>query len=223
MKKLITIGDSWTNGSYVDDLIKYRFKMSKDCPEFIRELRKCNGWPSRTSTLLNIPYVNLGSDGAGIHEYVSIIKKSENFFSEDDIIIIMLTTPYRRSNPDDIFKVVDMLEGRDFYLINSFYNWYDDLNTKDQEKINLSGRYLNYKKTATEILVEYEEKNNIGVWEFGFRNERILNSSIYKDNPDWFQSGAGAITAGHYHPNYLGYTIIGDWVYNSLKEHNNDI
>ena len=68
-------------------------------------------------------------------------------------------------------------------------------------------------------MVEYEEKNNIGVWEFGFRNGRILNPSIYQDNPDWFQS----INEGHYHPNYLGYTIIGDWVYNSLKDHNNDI
>jgi hypothetical protein len=53
------------------------------------------------------------------------------------------------------------------------------------------------------VLKEYEIKNDISVWE---HNSRL----VWNDEKNFFE--------GDYHPNSIGYKIIGEYIYENIKD-----
>lgn len=202
--RLITFGDSWTAGHGIETDIKY--KEVANPPQFIDKLRLMNSWPRWLAEKLNCEYVNCGVSGYG-NEYIykdlyqSIVN---NFIKKDDIVIIMLSYPYRYSadtyNVVEIFKKMEItLQNYNHYYFNSFYPTFknEDFNLND-----LPSYFINPSETVSDILRDYEIKNDIGVWEYDSR-------SVWND-----QKG---LHEGDYHPNLVGYKIIGEYIFEQIK------
>ena len=62
--------------------------------------------------------------------------------------------------------------------------------------------FINPTESFSDMLVDYEMKNNTSVWE---HNKR----SVWNDTQNFWQGG--------YHPNLFGYKLIGNYVYSQLK------
>ena len=103
--RLITFGDSWTEGHGVEEDEKYKENVLP--PTFIKKLRMMNSWPRYVADKLKCEFVNMGVCGYGNEYIFNDLKETiENgFISKDDVVIIMLSYPYRyKKNPYDLVK-----------------------------------------------------------------------------------------------------------------------
>jgi hypothetical protein len=204
--RIVAFGDSWTAGHGVEKNIKYKEEPFPE--EFIQRLRDQNSWPRWVATKFNCEYINMGVCGYG-NEYIlkDVINSVESgFIEKDDIVIVMFSYPYRYATKN-VYTVIEMyelmektLEGITHFYFNSFYPTFKDeeFNTK-----TLPPYFINPDTTLSNLLRECEIKNNISVWEYGSR-------SVWNDEKNFYE--------GDYHPNLLGYRIIGDHIYNQIKD-----
>jgi len=202
--RLITFGDSWTAGHGVETNVYYKEKAFPD--KFTQKLREQNSWPKWVAQKLDIPYVNLGVCGFG-NEYIlkelSEIKNME-LIEQDDIVIVMFSYPYRYTadtyNVIEIYhKIESKLKDYKHFFFNSFYPTFKEENF---DTTKLPDYFINPNGCVADILKEYEIKNNISIWEYGSR-------SVWNDEKNYWE--------GDYHPNELGYKIIGEYIYDEIK------
>ncbi len=202
--RLICFGDSWTAGHGVESDLKY--KEDAFPPKFIENLRNQNSWPRWLGEKLNCAYVNMGVCGYG-NEYIlrSVIDSIDNgFLEENDIIIVMLSYPYRYHDEHDVIKVYNrmenLLKNRKHFYFNSFYPTFQNENF---DLKSLPNYYINPNDCLSDLLNLYESVNNISVWEYGSRK-------VWDDKENMFR--------GDYHPNELGYRIIGEYIYDKIYD-----
>jgi hypothetical protein len=201
--RLVCYGDSWTAGHGVETLVKY--KEIAQSPKFIEKLRNQNSWPRWVAEKLDIEYVNMGVCGYGNVFISNDLKDTikNNFLEEDDIIIVMFSYPYRYAKDNyDLIKLFwefeKLLKDYKHFYFNSFYPTFKEENF---DTSLLPKSFINPDGCVSDILKEYEIKNNVSVWEYGSR-------SVWNDSRKFWE--------GDYHPNLLGYKIIGDYIYNSI-------
>ena len=204
--RLITFGDSWTAGHGVEELIE--FKEVAKPPTFIDKLRNQNSWPRWVSEKLNCVFVNTGVAGYGNDYILKEINESieNNFLNDDDLIIVMLSYPYRYSKKDK-YNVIETfwrmelkLKNYKHFYFNSFYPTFKNENFDTK---NLPNNFINPNGCVADVLKEYEIKQNFSVWEYGSR-------SVWNDEKGFWE--------GDYHPNLLGYKIISEYIYDSIKD-----
>jgi lysophospholipase L1-like esterase len=202
--RLICFGDSWTAGHGVETNIIYKEKAFPD--RFTQKLREQNSWPKWVAQKLEVPYINLGVCGWG-NEYIlkelTEIKNMESF-EENDIIIVMFSYPYRYSadtyNVIEIYhKIESKLKNLKHFYFNSFFPTFKNENFDVNQ---LPDCFINPNGCVADILKEYEIKNDVSVWEYGSR-------SVWNDKKNYWE--------GDYHPNELGYKIIGEYIYDEIK------
>lgn len=203
--RIIAFGDSWTAGHGVETDVKY--KEVSNPPPFIEKLRLLNSWPRWLAEKFDCQYVNFGVCGYG-NEYIYNTIKSVvdgNFIEKNDIVIVMLSYPYRyKKTPTPVIDIFNNMEEQlknvDRYYFNSFYPSFKDenfnINTLPQHFINPSG-------SVSDVLREFEVKNDFGVWEYGSR-------SVWSDQKNFWE--------GDYHPNIFGYKIIAEYIYKSITK-----
>ena len=203
--KLICFGDSWTAGHGIETDVKYK---EEPFPHmFIQKLRDMNSWPRWVSDKLKCEYINLGVCGYGNEYILKDLKETvENgFINKDDIVIVMLSYPYRYKSKDihnvvEIYLLMEeLLEGYKHFYFNSFYPSFreEDVDTK-----KLPEYFINPDGCVSDVLRKYEIKNDIGVWEYGSR-------SVWNDEKNFYE--------GDYHPNLKGYKIIAKHIYDEIK------
>ena len=118
----------------------------------------------------------------------------------------MLSYPYRYKSKDihnvvEIYLLMEeLLEGYKHFYFNSFYPSFreEDVDTK-----KLPDYFINPNGCVSDTLRKYEIKNDIGVWEYGSR-------SVWNDENNFWE--------GDYHPNLLGYKLIGKYIYQEIKK-----
>jgi len=209
MKRLIAFGDSWTHGHGVETDIKYKEIGRAD--EFTFTLRMSNSWPRWLANKYDLPFVNFGYPGIDNHEIGNCIDMFFDKLSKDDLIIVMLSYPYRHLMREDrnitlkstIERIQQKLEGYNYYIFNSFCaTFYSEPELKDEMDLS---RFVEIDSTPADILNAYEIKNDVSVWEYNSRK-------VFDDKKNFL--------TGDYHPNLLGYKIIADWMHKSLEKYN---
>jgi len=201
--RLIAFGDSWTAGHGIETDVK--FKEESKPPQFIEKLRMMNSWPRWVAEKFNCEYINLGVCGYGNEYIYNDIKSAvdNNFIEKDDIVIVMLSYPYRYKKNNysviEIFnKMEEVLKKYDHYYFNSFYPTFKDENININ---SLPAYFINPSGSVSDILRDFETKNDFGVWEYGSR-------SVWNDQKNFWE--------GDYHPNIYGYRLIADHIYKSI-------
>jgi hypothetical protein len=76
---------------------------------------------------------------------------------------------------------------------------------EDLSKIDLS-KFLGKDFTMVELLTKYEIDNDVSVWEYNFRYPHSWQGTLYGDT----------------HPNYLGYKVIANKMYELINEYDNN-
>lgn len=203
--RLITFGDSWTAGHGIEEDVQY-----KEVPfpnMFIQKLRDMNSWPRWVAEKLGCPYVNLGVCGFGNEFMLDEIKgvKKDGHLNKDDIIVIMLSYPYRYTG--DTYNVVEIyeqmeqeLKGFNHFYFNSFFPTFKE---EHFDTSKLPNYFVNPDGCVSDILREYEVNNDVGVWEYGSR-------SVWNDEKNFYE--------GDYHPNLEGYKVIANYIYGKLRK-----
>ena len=202
--RLITFGDSWTEGHGVEEDEKYKENVLP--PTFIKKLRMMNSWPRYVADKLKCEFVNMGVCGYG-NEYIfkDLKETIENeFISKDDIVIIMLSYPYRyKKNSYDLVKFFwEMEKTLTNYKHLYFNSFFPTFKEEDFNTVNLPETFINPNECVSDVLKQYEIDNDVSVWEYGSR-------SVWNDEKNFWE--------GDYHPNSLGYKIIGDYIYEQIK------
>ena len=205
--RLICFGDSWTAGHGIENNTEY--KKTANAPIFIEKLRNQNSWPRWTSEKLGgIEYVNMGVCGYGNEYIFREIEESikNNFIEKTDIIIVMFSYPYRYTGDTytviEVYnKIENILSSYKRFYFNSFFPTFKYETEIDVNE--LSSCFINPNKTVSDVLKEYELNNDISVWE---HNSRL----VWNDEQNFYE--------GDYHPNLLGYKIIGQYIYESITD-----
>ena len=202
MKRIICFGDSWTKGHGVEEEILY--KENPNPPLLIDKLREQNSWPSHLSHLIGIPCVNISECGIGnwkIKEHIKDVVYS-GVLTEQDTIIVMLSYPYRDSEPVSVFNEMErLLKPYKRYYFNAFSPTFTQ---EQKEEVDLT-HFISPDKTIAEYLRDWEMKMDISPWEYNSR-------SVWEDER--------GLWSGDYHPNRLGYKLIGELIYNTIKKGN---
>ena len=202
--RLITFGDSWTAGHGIETDVKYK---EEPFPHmFIQKLRMMNSWPRYVADKLKCEFVNMGVCGYG-NEYIfkDLKETIENeFISKDDVVIIMLSYPYRyKKNPYDLVKFFwEMEKTLTNYKHLYFNSFFPTFKEEDFDTVNLPETFINPNGCVSDVLKQYEIDNDVSIWEYGSR-------SVWNDEKNFWE--------GDYHPNSLGYKIIGDYIYEQIK------
>ena len=120
LNRLICFGDSWTAGHGVETDIQYKEVI--DCGEFTNKLRNSNGWPRHLANLFDIPFVNFGWPNLSNPEIIQTIDDNRKHFEKDDLIIVMLSYPYRgKGEPvKDLQHITELLSRQKYFIFNSF-------------------------------------------------------------------------------------------------------
>lgn len=202
--RLICFGDSWTAGHGVEEDVKY--KEDAHPPVFIQNLRNQNSWPRWLSELIRTPFVNMGVCGYGNQYIYECIKDcvENNFIEKNDIVIVILSYPYRYKDNHDVIKIYNNMEkilrGFKHFYFNSFYPTFKEENF-DIEK--LPDYFINPNETLSDILKEYEIENDVSIWEYNSR-------SVWNDKKNYWE--------GDYHPNLHGYKLLASYIYEKIIE-----
>lgn len=203
--RLICFGDSWTAGHGIEDDVQYKETSLPNM--FIQKLRYMNSWPRWVAEKLKCPYINLGVCGFGNEFMLNEIKsvKRDNHLKKDDIIIVMLSYPYRYTG--DTYNVIEIyeqmeqeLKGFNHFYFNSFFPTFKE---EYFDITELPDYFINPNGCVSDILREYEINNDIGVWEYGSR-------SVWNDEKNFYE--------GDYHPNLEGYKVIANYIYGKLRK-----
>jgi len=203
--RLITFGDSWTAGHGIELDIHCKEIISPN--EFVDKLRVSNGWPKHLSNLFDMPFVNFGWCNYSNIDILNKITEIKKYFEKNDLIIVMLSYPYRGSSipSKDVKEIIENLNGFNYFILNSFFKTFSNELGGDLSDIDLS-RFLEKDLTMKDILIQYEKQNNLSVWEYGFKYPYDWQSTDYGDT----------------HPNYLGYKIIAEKIYELVKKYDNN-
>ena len=202
--RLIAFGDSWTAGHGVETDESYKEEAMPNF--FIERLRYCNAWPRWLSDKLECTFVNTGGCGFGNQFILNHIEYCKQFMEKDDIVIVMLTYPYRYRNKKDkeikqVFKEMEKhLKSWQHFYFNAFFPVFKE---EDFDISKLPSHFINPEGSVSDVLREYEIKNDVSVWEYGSR-------SVWNDEKNFYE--------GDYHPNLLGYKIIADYIYEQIKD-----
>jgi hypothetical protein len=205
--RLICFGDSWTAGHGVESDEKYKEDAHPNL--FIQKLREQNSWPKWLSFKLNAPFINNGVCGYGNEYILKDLKEcfEKKYINSEDVVIVMFSYPYRYKTKDthnvvEIFlEMEELLVNNEHYYFNSFYPSFKE---EDVDIEKLPSYFINPSGCVSDILREYEINNDVGVWEYGSR-------SVWNDEKNFYE--------GDYHPNLLGYKIIGDYIYDEINKH----
>jgi hypothetical protein len=203
--RLICFGDSWTAGHGVEEDSKYKEDpFPEDGGEFIQKLRIHNGWPRWVANKFDCPFVvyaKCGESNLAIAKNTKILVES-GLLKSDDVIIIMFSYPYRDIDGPIVnyTKIEELLKPYKHFYFNSFYSTFSY--EKDFDYDSLPYYFIDPKSTTSDILKEYELKNDISVWEYNSRN-------VWSDGYNY--------CVGDYHPNLLGYKIIAEFIYDKIK------
>jgi hypothetical protein len=203
--RLICFGDSWTAGHGVDEDVRYsKSGNPKIGAGFIDKLRKHNGWPRWLSNKLNCTYVSFAECGYSNENMVKDMEEvvNGNLLQSDDIIIIMMSFPYRDDNGPitNFYKMEKLLNPYVHFYVNSFYPTF-----KDEENFDLTTLpkyFINPSGSITDYLIDYENEHDLSIWEYGWRNR--------KDKPKFSYDS--------YHPNLEGYKLVAEYLYNHIKD-----
>lgn len=209
MKRLIAFGDSWTAGHGIESDVKYKEDPFPNM--FTQKLRDMNSWPRWVAEKLDRIYVNLGVCGYGNEYILKDIRavKNDGLFNQDDIIIVMLSYPYRYKTKDihDVTEIYHMiekeLEGYTHFYFNSFYPSFRE---EDFDTSKLPKYFINPNGCVADVLKLHEEEYDISVWEYGSRR-------VWNDEKNYWE--------GDYHPNIYGYKLIGDYIYSKISAFTN--
>lgn len=203
--RLIAFGDSWTAGHGVELDIHCKEVISPN--EFVNKLRTSNGWPKHLANLFDIPFVNFGWCNYSNKDIINSIKENIQYFDRNDIIIVMLSFPYRDGGipGENINEITNILNGFNYFLFNSFAKTFSNELGEDLSKLNLS-RFLGKNDTMVDLLTKYEQQNDVSVWEYNFRYPHYWQGTLYGDT----------------HPNHLGYKVIANRMYDLIKEYDNN-
>jgi lysophospholipase L1-like esterase len=204
--RLICFGDSWTAGHGVETNKKYKEEPFPDM--FTQKLREQNSWPRYVANELNCTYVNLGVCGYGNHYIFRDIQDciKSGLIENDDIIIVTLSYPYRyaRHNQFDVaelfWKMENILKDYKHFYFNSFFPTFKE---EDFDTTYLPKSFINPNGTLSDVLKNYEVEKNVSVWEYESR-------SVWNDEKNYWE--------GDYHPNALGYKIIGEYIYEEINK-----
>lgn len=213
IKRLVVFGDSWTAGHGIETDIRYE-EVARPEP-FIERLRSHNAWCRWLADKMDLPFVNMGQPGicnAGIKRK---IRENINFCDpERDLIIVMLTYPYRHhlwmdtldqdeiALKDIIDNIFSMLSGHNTFYCNAFYPLFRE-EPELVPQLNME-RFILPTVTAADVLLHHEHTLDISVWEYDKRH-------VSEDHKGF--------TTGDYHPNLRGHRIIADWLYSILTMH----
>lgn len=198
--RLIAFGDSWTAGHGVETEVE--FKENATPPTFIQKLREQNSWVSWLSRNLNVPFVNMGVCGYGNEYILKSIKDSKKYINKNDIIVVVFSHPFRyerhnKYSPIEVYTEFEKeLTGYKRFYFNAFYPLL-------YENIKFPKHYINPKGTLSYILQVEEIESKKSVWEYG-------SKLIWNDEENYYE--------GDYHPNLLGYQILGDFMYSEIKD-----
>ncbi len=200
MNRLVTFGDSWTAGHGVETDIQYKEVISPNL--FIDYLRLMNGWPRYLANKFDVPFVNLGFCNKSNNEIYEDIVKWKHLLNKDDLIIVMLSYPYRKyGNPIvDVGNITNELNGYNYFILNSFFPTFSNV---DSSELDVS-RFLNIDGCVSDVLIKWETENDKSCWEYEFRKVNNENTFL----------------GGDYHPNTIGYKLIADDIYTRIKNYN---
>ena len=206
--RLITFGDSWTAGHGVETDVRHKHEATPPwgC-EFIEKLRKANGWPRWLANKLECPYVVFANCGGSNWDSLNYIQRivADNMFEPDDIIIVMFTHPNRDSDGclKNYSEIEKLLAPYTRFYFNAFFPIFETVYDFDTK--TLPTHFINPDGSMSDILKEYEIKNDVSVWEYNSR--RVWNET----DMCW---------VGEYHPNILGYKLIAEYIYNEIQNAN---
>ncbi len=194
--RLVTFGDSYTNGYGLSDSIKWRGHGSPN--EFEDYYRRMNSWPRYVAEKLNIPFINMGKcNNFGNNDIYNLIKQNIDELLSDDLIIIVFSFPYRNlTTPNDDYKKIDeLLKNHNRYYFNAFYPMF-----KDEEPDNVDfSRFIMPEYTFADYLRDSEKLTNTPYFE---------NGAFY---------GYEGVKEGGLHPNLEGYKKIAEFVHNKIE------
>ena len=203
--RLICFGDSWTAGHGVETDNIYKEEPFPNM--FTQKLREQNSWPRYVANYLNCAYVNLGICGFGndfiFREMETCIR--DGLVVSDDLIIIMLSYPYRYQKYDEMsvvelfWKMEELLKNYKHFFFNSFFPTFQ---FEDYDIKKLPKSFINPENTTSEILKKYEIENDVSVWEYNSR-------SVWNDEKNYWE--------GDYHPNLTGYKLIAEYIYGEIE------
>jgi hypothetical protein len=206
---MITFGDSWTAGHGVET--NTEFKEHGYPNRVIDLLRRSNSWPRWLSDYLKLPFVNLATCGNNNLDILRDLRLFSKEITDQDLVIVMLSTPYRPFEEQNIdcekdqgliFQPVKLIQeclddlGCEYFIVNSFYPTYRDY--PDQKNQINTDKFLDIDGCVADMLFLYEAEHDISVWEYNCRKIDMENDLFLE---------------GDYHPNLLGYKIIGSYLY----------
>jgi hypothetical protein len=207
--RLICFGDSWTAGHGVETDKKYKESASvTEGVGFIDKLRVMNSWPRWMADKMGCEFVNFGVCGYSNKHILEDIweVRDSGFLQEDDIIIVLLSYPYRYTN----FKGADVvgifnemeiaLEGTNHFYFNSFFPTFKE--ETDFDINSLPKNFILPDYCMSDMLKEYEEINDVSVWEYGSRKVWTIENEYNE---------------GGFHPNLLGYKLIAQFIYEKIN------
>lgn len=206
--RLICFGDSWTMGHGVEDDVKFKeIAHPSDGVDFTFRERMCNGWSRWLAEKLNCEFIPIGWCGGNnldISKNIQMVLQN-NLLKESDIIIVMFSYPYRDDvGPIQNFNEIEnMLKSYKHFYFNSFYPTFKN---EEFDTAKLPEYFINPNNCVSDILRDYEIANDISVWEYNSR-------SVWNDEKNFYE--------GDYHPNLLGYKLIGEHIYEKIKSYIN--
>lgn len=194
--RLVTFGDSYTNGYGLSNSDKWRGVGAPN--DFEDYYRRMNSWPRYVAEKLGIPLINMGKcNNFGNNDIYNLIKENMDELLSDDLIIIAFSFPYRNlTTPNNDYKAIDdLLKNYNRYYFNAFYPMFND-----EEPIDLDfSRFIEPNYTFADYLRDSEKLTNVSYFE---------NNAFY---------GYEGVQEGGLHPNLDGYKKISEFVYNKLK------
>jgi lysophospholipase L1-like esterase len=195
--RLITFGDSFTNGYGISESKKW---CGHGKPDMFEDLyRRMNSWPRYTSERLSIPVVNMGKcNNFGNNDMYNLIKENIDELLKTDIVIVAFSYPYRNTTSpiDDYKKIDELLKPYKRFYFNAFYPMFED----EYEIVDID--FTNFIKpnyTFSQHLGEIEKREHIPLFQ----------------NNSWYTN---ELLDGSQHPNLNGYKQIGNYVYDQIKD-----
>lgn len=196
--RLVTFGDSYTNGYGLSDSNKWKGHGSPN--DFEDYYRRMNSWPRYVAEKLGVPFINMGKcNNFGNNDIYKLIKENMDELLSTDLILIAFSFPYRNlTTPNDDYKIIDdLLKEYNRYYFNAFYPMFND-----ETPINLNfERFIEPTYTFADYLRDSEKLTGIPYFE---------NKAFY---------GYDGVKEGGLHPNLNGYKKIAEFVYNKIEKY----
>lgn len=196
--RLVTFGDSYTNGYGLSDSNKWKGHGSPN--DFEDYYRRMNSWPRYVAEKLGVPFVNMGKcNNFGNNDIYKLIKENMDELLSTDLILIAFSFPYRNlTTPNNDYKIIDeLLKEYNRYYFNAFYPMFND-----ETPINLNfERFIEPTYTFADYLRDSEKLTGIPYFE---------NEAFY---------GYDGVKEGGLHPNLNGYKKIAEFVYNKIEKY----